>query len=161
MPVDIEGPLEAEVFVVYEHYGLWLTGPCGPAPWRIESHERHPIDLVRAMATSALAAPPPALVHSTSWRWEHGAVVLTFLVVVDPASAETLDRRPIERADLARSSATAAPEDIGFWQVIEHALRHLAWLAQDDAIVRATLPAAWHAALAGYVPEPFRQLEDA
>jgi hypothetical protein len=42
--------------------------------------------------------------------------------------------------------------------VVEHGLRHLAWLASDDPVVRAELPEAWQAALAGYVPEPFRAL---
>ncbi len=32
------------------------------------------------------------------------------------------------------------------------------WLASDDEVVRAELPAEWHAVLAGYVPEPFRNL---
>jgi hypothetical protein len=41
---------------------------------------------------------------------------------------------------------------------VEHALRHMAWLAQDDAAVRAALSPGWLAVLAGYVPEPFRHL---
>jgi hypothetical protein len=43
-------------------------------------------------------------------------------------------------------------------QVVEHALRHLAWLAEDDPVVREELSPAWRAALATYVPEPFRNL---
>ena len=70
----------------------------------------------------------------------------------------SMDSRPIGRADLARSEATAAPRDIATEQVVEHALRHLAWLAVDDPVVRAGLSPAWQAALAGYVPEPFRNL---
>jgi len=42
--------------------------------------------------------------------------------------------------------------------VLEHALRHLAWLAEDDDVVRHELSGEWRAALAGYVPEPFRSL---
>jgi hypothetical protein len=42
--------------------------------------------------------------------------------------------------------------------VVEHALRHVAWLAQDDDAVKAALSPSWLAALAGYVPEPFRHL---
>jgi hypothetical protein len=42
--------------------------------------------------------------------------------------------------------------------VVEHGLRHLAWLVQDDPVVRAELPAAWVPLLAAYVPEPFRNL---
>ena len=159
LPVDIAGPVEAEVFVVFQSDGLVsLTGPCGAAPWRIESHDRHPIDLVTSMTVAALG--PPMLVHSTSWRWEHNAVVLSFLVVVEPSLADGLERRPIVRSDLARSTTTEAPVDIGPWQVLEHALRHLAWLAKEDDAVRAALPDPWHSALRDYVPEPFRQLDE-
>ena len=42
---------------------------------------------------------------------------------------------PIERAELARSEATAAPRDIATSAVVEHGLRHLAWLVQDDPVV--------------------------
>jgi hypothetical protein len=42
--------------------------------------------------------------------------------------------------------------------VIEHGLRHLAWLVQDDPAVAQALPAPWHDLLGGYVPEPFRHL---
>jgi hypothetical protein len=157
-PVDIAGPVEAEVFIVYEDGGrIRLTGPCGPAPWRIESRDRHPIELVRTMAAGALG--PPRLVHSTSWRWEHDAIVLSFLIVVEPEDARGLQSREVVRADLARSTATRAPAAIGSSQVIEHALRHLAWLAKEDQVVATTLSPAWHACLSVYVPEPFRQLD--
>jgi hypothetical protein len=159
LPIDIAGPVEAEVFVVYHHAGrIWLTGPCGPAPWRIESRARHPIDLVRSMAAEVVGAP--ALVHSTSWRWEHDAVVLSFLVVVDRTQATGFESLAVVRSDLARSTTTEAPPAIGSWQVVEHALRHLAWLAKEDDAVRTALSDPWHAALEDYVPEPFRQLDE-
>jgi hypothetical protein len=41
---------------------------------------------------------------------------------------------------------------------VEHGLRHLAWLAKDDPVVAAELPAGWQPILADYVPEPFRNL---
>jgi hypothetical protein len=134
-----------------------LTGPCGAAAWRIESRDRHPLDLVRHLAEDAVG--PPALVHSTSWRWEGGAVVLSFLIVIDAAQVGQMDVRPVERAVLARGSATEAPAHVGRWQVVEHALRHLAWLAREDEAVRSTLSPAWQSLLVEYVPEPFRQLE--
>jgi hypothetical protein len=65
---------------------------------------------------------------------------------------------PIERADLARSEATAAPHRIAHQQVIEHGLRHMAWLAKDDPVVAGGLSPAWREALAAYTPEPFRAL---
>jgi len=65
---------------------------------------------------------------------------------------------PIGRAELARSEATVAPRDIAVEAVVEHGLRHLAWLVEDDPIVAKTLPASWRPILATYVPEPFRAL---
>jgi hypothetical protein len=85
-------------------------------------------------------------------------VILSFVAVIDGELINGMDSAPIGRAELARSEATAAPRDIAHEQVVEHGLRHLAWLAQDDPVVAAELPAGWRAALAGYVPEPFRSL---
>ena len=62
------------------------------------------------------------------------------------------------KVELARGDATAAPREIATSQVVEHGLRHMAWLAQDDPVVAAELPAGWRILLADYVPEPFRNL---
>jgi hypothetical protein len=101
---------------------------------------------------------PPLLVHSTSWRRARGAVVLSFVVINSEGQAPELVGLPIARAELARTAATSAPGAVAFGQVIEHGLRHLAWLAKEDPVVRATLNDEWHRVLAGYVPEPFRHL---
>jgi hypothetical protein len=85
-------------------------------------------------------------------------VILSFVVVIADHQAPDLAGVPIERAELARSGATAAPASIAAIQVIEHGLRHLAWLAKDDPTVQVELSDAWHQALAGYVPEPFQHL---
>jgi hypothetical protein len=111
---------------------------------------------------AALASYPlvARVAHSTSWRYESGAVVLTYVAVVDPPDRLPLDSLvevPVGRADLARGAATSAPGDIAVGQVIEHALRHLSWLVRDDPAVREALP-DWEAVLAGYRPEPFRAL---
>jgi hypothetical protein len=139
---------------------LVLTGPCGAAPWLIESGAgEHPLDTVRRIVVGVL--DDVLLVHSTSWRYEDGAVVLSFVVVIDPAGLGAMDAAPVVRADLARNSPQAAPDAIGYDQVVEHGLRHLAWLAKEDDVVRTTLDDGWHALLADYVPEPFQQLESA
>jgi hypothetical protein len=65
---------------------------------------------------------------------------------------------PIHRAELARSEAASAPTTVADAQVLEHGLRHLAWLAEDDEVVAGRLSPAWRKALADYVPEPFRSL---
>jgi hypothetical protein len=157
-PWGTEGPVQAEVFVVRMRRGqLELTGPCGAAAWYIESHdEDDPMEVVKRLSTNLMG--PPLLVHSTSWRRGPGGVILSFLVVVGEDQATELASVPIGRTELARNSAADAATSIAASQVVEHALRHVAWLAQDDQAVRAALSPAWLMALAGYVPEPFRHL---
>ena len=98
------------------------------------------------------------LVHSTSWRRDRDAVILSFVVIIDAAVVGTMDSMPIARADLARGEATAAPREIATTQVVEHGLRHMAWLAKDDPAVAAELPETWRTLLSAYVAEPFRNL---
>jgi hypothetical protein len=155
---DVEGPVQAEVFVVWlndDH--LELTGPCGAAPWLLELGEtEHPVAVVDRIVRDVVG--PPVLVHSTSWRRERDAVILSFVVVIDAALVGGMESRRIGRAELARSRATAAPRSIGFDQVVEHGLRHMAWLAADDPVVGSELPDGWRELLAAYEPEPFRAL---
>lgn len=156
---DVDSPVQAEVFVVWlagDH--LELTGPCGAAPWIIEvGATEHPVEVVDRVVRDVVGTP--LLVHSTSWRRDRDAVLLSFVVVVEAGLVGDMASLPIARTELARSRATAAPEAIAFTSVIEHGLRHLAWLAQDDALVAGVLDSAWHPLLADYTPEPFRALE--
>jgi hypothetical protein len=156
--MDVEGPVQAEVFVVWlagDH--LELTGPCGAAPWLLELGQTdHPVEVVTRIVRDVIGEP--LLVHSTSWRRDRNAVILSFVVIIDAAFVDSMASLPIGRSELARGEATAAPRDIAFAQVVEHGLRHMAWLAQDDPVVEAELPAGWREILAGYVPEPFRNL---
>jgi hypothetical protein len=101
----------------------------------------------------------PRVMHSTSWRHDGDHVVLTYLAVVHPPAAISpyLNSAPVVRSELARGDETAPPASIATAQVLEHALRHLAWLVADDPAVSSALP-DWHTTLAPYVPEPFRQL---
>jgi len=155
---DVEGPVQAEVYVVWldgDH--LALTGPDGPQPWLIElAPTDHPVEVVDRMVRDVVG--PPILVHSTSWRRDRAAVILSFVVVIDESIARGLVSVPIGRAELARSEATAAPRDIAYEQVVEHGIRHLAWLVADDPVVAGELSEAWRTVLAAYVPEPFRAL---
>ena len=155
---DVEGPVQAEIFVVWlrdDH--LELTGPCGAAPWIVELGETdHPLEVVDRIVRDVVG--DPRVVHSTSWRRDRDAVILSFVVVIGPECVGDMETAPIARTELARSEATAAPHHIAYEQVVEHGLRHMAWLAQDDAVVRAKLSAGWRSALEPYVPEPFRNL---
>jgi hypothetical protein len=155
---DVEGPVQAEVFVLWlagDH--LELTGPCGPAPWLLElGPTDHPVEVVTRLVREVIGEP--ILVHSTSWRRDRDAVILSFVVAIDGTLVESMASLPIARSELARGAATAAPREIATTQVVEHGLRHMAWLAKDDPVVAAELPTGWRNLLAEYVPEPFRNL---
>lgn len=155
---DAEGPVQAELFVVWlagDH--LELTGPCGAAPWILELGETdHPVEVVTRIVRDVIGEP--RLVHSTSWRRDRGSVILSFVVVIDAGLVGAMPSARIGRSELARGEATAAPRSVATDQVVEHGLRHLAWLAKDDPAVAAELSGPWRALLAGYMPEPFRNL---
>lgn len=157
IPLDVDGPVTAELLVVaMTDEGPVLTGPCGPAPWLMETDRGdHPLATARRIATQALG--DLVLLHSTSWRHQREAVILTFMAVVESVP-ESMPGQPIGRSELARSSATEAPVEIGFEAVLEHGLRHLAWLALEDVAVGRALDGRWHTYLAGFTPEPFQQL---
>ena len=157
-PWSVLGPVQAEVFVLRLKGGRpELAGPCGPDPWYLEvGTDDDPLEVVHRFSHNLMGEP--LLVHSTSWRRARGAVVLSFLVVNADEQAPELVGLPIARAELARSDATSSPKSIRSGQVLEHGLRHLAWLAEEDQAVRSTLSAEWKVALAHYVPEPFRNL---
>jgi hypothetical protein len=99
----------------------------------------------------------PVVVHSTSWRVVDDRLILTYLAVVEPPGRPSphMVEQPVIRGELARGSALGAPTGIEVDAVIEHALRHLRWLLDDDLVVRQALP-DWAAALEDYQPEPFR-----
>jgi hypothetical protein len=154
----VSGPVQAEILVLTLVGGaIRLTGPCGAAPWYVElGRDANPTEIVAAITRANVGEP--AVVHSTSWRHARGGVVLTFVAVVDEGATGSLHHVPVERAELARGNRSTAPLQIPAGSVIEHGLRHLAWLVHDDSVIAAALPAGWVDALAAYMPEPFRQL---
>lgn len=155
---DIEGPVQAEVFVMWLDGGApALTGPCGADPWYLEvAEDEDPLDVVADGVRRVIGEP--VVVHSTSWRRGRGAVVLSFVTVIRADQVGSMASVPIGRTDLARNTATSGPPSVAPVQVIEHGLRHLAWLVRDDAIVAERLAGEWREALEPYVPEPFRHL---
>lgn len=92
LPFDVEGPVRAEVFVVALRDGSpVLSGPCGAEPWLIEAGgEEHPVATVERLAKAAV--DPVHVSHSTSWRHNAGAVVLSFVVVTDADALKALAR---------------------------------------------------------------------
>jgi hypothetical protein len=83
--------------------------------------------------------------HSTSWRYEDGRTLLTYLVWVDHGVLQGLQtsRLPLVPADGPRSSGPLAPRPQTLYKkdVLMHALRHLRYLIVErkDAKVAETV----------------------
>ena len=91
-----------------------------------------PDSAVREFVESRLADPDALrVVHSTSWRYERGRLVLSYLVYSDRLALPGRVRR-------ARVTALPSPEEPARSAedrdraVASHALRHLAFLASED-----------------------------
>jgi hypothetical protein len=140
--------LDAEGILQISPHGLETIR----APWDPDLDPTEAI--VDAVAGLGLA---PVMVHSTSWRIVRRELLLTFLVVVEPPERlpATHEVERVTRTELARGRATAAPVAVHLSQVVEHGLRHLAWLLHEDDEIHEAL-GAWADPLDGYRPEPFR-----
>ena len=103
----------------------------------------------------------PLMVHSTSWRTVDTQLVLSFVVVLESGAGIPTGTVAVavERAELARGHAMGPPAEVETAHVVEHGLRHLAWLREDDVAIGEALR-DWGPALAGYAgaAEPFRSL---
>lgn len=110
----------------------------------------HPDDVARQLAGLS-PCTDGGLLHSTSWRVEEGAVVLTYAALPDLDPQHT---RPV-RLDAATSGPhplAPSPATVDLDAVAAHACRHLAMLAEtDDTVAAAALlqPQLW---------EPLRKL---
>jgi hypothetical protein len=144
--------------VLQDRGGVWRLRPCGHDSWRVRCAGPVRLAVSRCLAAAGL---DPLVVHSTSWREEADAVVLTHLAVLGAGAGEVagFERRPVLRRELARGTATWPPSVVDVDQVVEHALRHLAWLDHEDPAVRTALEPAWRRHLHLYRPEPFRVFE--
>ncbi|GAA2294674.1 hypothetical protein GCM10010149_48330 [Nonomuraea roseoviolacea subsp. roseoviolacea] len=98
------------------------------------------------------AGDPGTVVHSTSWRYlPAGEVVLTYAVCPDPAPwppaaepaelTELAELAGLAELEIARGAApaTPSPERVEVAHVAAHAVRHLAFLLDNDPVVRAAL----------------------
>jgi hypothetical protein len=149
--------LSLEAIVLYlDHDGIRSVSPRDEETVRsawdpdLDPHEA----IVDAVAALGLT---PVMVHSTSWRVVGRLVLLTFLVAVEPPAGlpSTCDADLVARVELARGRAMTPPSTVHISQVVEHGLRHLAWLVREDEAIREAL-AGWSPALTAYEPEPFR-----
>jgi hypothetical protein len=118
------------------------------ARFDLERSRRDPDVSVREFADARLGEPDALrVVHSTSWRYERGRIVLSYLAYSDRLAPPGRSRR-------ARLDALPSPEEPAGdarhrdRAVASHALRHLAFLvAQDPEEYRAKLSAETRRAL--------------
>ncbi len=157
-PLRLANRVRLELLPVFSRpSGLSWLRPCGREAWRVPAADCSIWQTVLgSLAERRLQA---LVVHSTSWRQEaDGVVMLTHLAVVRPPAdvPDGFEERPVMRCPLARGDPTSPPPHVEIEQVLEHALRHLAWLARDDREVASALDGLWHRALQAYRPEPIR-----
>ena len=98
---DVDSPIQAEVFVVWlDGDRLQLTGPDGPQAWLLQlGPTEHPVEVVDRIVRDVVG--PPMLVHSTSWRRDRDAVILSFVVVIPPELVRSMASVPIASCAIA------------------------------------------------------------
>jgi hypothetical protein len=79
------------------------------------------------------------LIHSTSWRFESGQLLLTYVVLPDPRPSGRRSRVPTRIARGCRAAAPSPIADVA--EVAAHACRHLAFLVRTDPVVAKALAA--------------------
>lgn len=109
--------------VCFHHYQTDITG-CHADPDTIMRAELTRLGLVNGHSAR--------YAHSTSWRYEEGRTLLTYLVWVDDRVLQGLrtSRLLLAPADTPRSSGPLAPrpDTLRRKDVLMHALRHLRYL---------------------------------
>jgi hypothetical protein len=145
-----------------------LSVRLGELHYRVRSRDlpdgAHPDALARELAGFAPWSPDPArLLHSTSWRFEGGSVVLTYAALPDPQPAQASPIDPARPAPYAADPLAPALDGVGVHDAAVHACRHLAYLRQTDPVVALAAGAApelWesigvlHPAVAGLLVQP-------
>jgi hypothetical protein len=112
---------------------------------------RHPDQVARDLA--GVGTGPAALLHSTSWRFRHDRVVLTYAALPDPEPAGSVPV-PVDGGATGAGPTAPTPARIDAGDVAAHACRHLAYLRHTDPVVAGCADAAprmWRL-LAAYTP---------
>jgi hypothetical protein len=114
----------------------------------------------------SLAGPGVGLLHSTSWRYTDGGIVLTYAGLPDPDHTARAEPVPDLPAIRGTDPLTPSPPGVREVDVAAHACRHLAFLRHTDPQVAGTIAEAteiWDLidvftpAVAGLLPMASRQ----
>lgn len=100
---------------------------------------RHPDEVARDL--SGLDVDPAGLLHSTSWRFQHDRVVLTYAALPDPDPRGAVPV-PVDGGAASADPLAPAPARIQLGDVAAHACRHLAYLRLTDPLVAEQAEAA-------------------
>ena len=104
----------------------------------------HPDDLALSLAGLTLCTPG-ALLHSTSWRYDAGTLVLTYAALPDPEPAESR-AVDVDAMVISGSPLVPSPYAIDRDAVAAQACRHLARLFATDPVTieaAAAAPGIW------------------
>jgi hypothetical protein len=148
--------VDVEVFgLAADEAAPWLVS--GERPWRTRSPipaDSDPHSEVELLLTRhGVKLGEVRLLHSTSWRADVPRLVLTYVAILDagPAvrarwpQAEPITRDVVEQVwgIPPTHAATQPPEEIAIDSVLEHVLRHTAYLLETDATAAAALDETW------------------
>ncbi|MEU4160463.1 hypothetical protein [Actinoplanes sp. NPDC026670] len=146
MDLSTDGSTVVEVFRLGVR-GARLT-------YRVSEHrlsgDVHPDDLARRLAGSGQVD----MLHSTSWRFDAGRIVLTYVTLPDPDPGDAVELDPATPLAAGDDPLSPSPAVADRAAVAAHACRHLAFLRHTDPVIAATAqrqPRLWEL-LAGFRP---------
>lgn len=122
------GTVVETVLLSADHGRLW---------YRVRQADRGDAapDEVARRLSGLTAGDPAGLLHSTSWRFEAGRVVLTYVALPDPAPGPCLRPVPLVSRCASAGPLAPSPESVSLDDVAAHACRHLAYLRHTDPLV--------------------------
>lgn len=142
-------------------------------PWRLYSQSKHhPNRVVIAHLLNVFGDAcdfRQAIVHSTSWRYEHEQLMLTYLAVLPQSlwmnfwqvkEHIALEPEPIGTREKCYGDHLFPPAQIAYQSVLAHALDHLASLITYDQAIQAVLEPEWKAILALRSPKSAGYLQE-
>jgi hypothetical protein len=139
--------------------GLWLLSGSdawrsGPVPADTDPHAA-----VEQLLARGGALDDARVIHSTSWRAEDDAVIVTYVAAL--ACPDVHDHWPGSKPislDLPGAAGpplehpAAGPPMPDYAHVLLHAVRHMAFLADTDGAAREALTPEWVTHLAAFTP---------
>ncbi len=132
-----------------------MSGPDGATSptWSVEVPDG--ASPVAALVDTAPVRLNPAPPHSTSWRFDRGVIVLSFVAVAaEPLTTGMVAVEPY-RPEVQHDES----DEIGHARVLAHAARHVAFLLSTDPASLGITDDAWHRAAHEHVPTVFRSLD--